>query len=83
MKQLIRRYHSSQETVTRWKMLAGTWRPKERPAIRTDWEGNEKLFYSVTEAARHTVRGRASEICQAIRRGGSHAGYYWRYAESF
>lgn len=78
---LIRRYRSSQATVTRWKELCGTQRPRERAVIRIDWEGNEKFFPSISAAARGTRYGNASNICQAVRRGKMSAGYEWRYAD--
>ena len=80
--QLIRRYRASTETVKRWKELCGAARPKARPVIRTDWEGNEKLFMSVTAAAKATLYARPGDICNAIRRGGMSRGYAWRYAEA-
>ena len=79
--QLIRRYRSSQATVTRWKELCGSQRPRERAVIRIDWDGNEKFFPSIAAAARGTRYGNASNICQATRRGGMSAGYEWRYAD--
>lgn len=81
-RELIKRYRSSQETVTRWKMIAGTWHPKERPVIRTDWEGNERIYPSIQAAARATRRATPSNIVSAIKRGGTSAGHWWRYAET-
>jgi len=81
LRELIGRYHAGQEVVTRWKMLSGTWRPRERAVIRTDWEGNEKRFPSVTAAAKATLYATPGDICGAIRRGGTSRGYAWRYAE--
>lgn len=81
-KELSARYHSSTETIMRWKMLSGAWRPKERPVVRTDWEGREKLFPSITAAAKRTRSATPQKIHGAIRRGGTSCGYVWRYAEA-
>ena len=80
---LIERYHAGGEVIRRWKDLSGCENARGHPraVIRTDWQGEEKLFGSIAEAARCTWGGRASNICQALHRGGRSCGYWWRYAE--
>ena len=81
---LIKRYRATSATIMRWKDLCGFSRPPGRPrraVIRRDWEGNEKLFPSITEAAKSTRGGSPTKICAALHRRGKSCGYWWRYAE--
>ena len=83
-RELKARYRAGDATVRRWRDLMGVEIPKGRtptPVVRTDRVGNERLFISITQAARHTLNGSASKICAALRRGGASCGYEWRYAE--
>ena len=82
IKTLIARYHTSQVVAERWKEICGTAGRRERPVVRTDAQGNERRYPSIAEAARCTRYGRPSSICSAIRRGGTSAGYWWRYGEA-
>lgn len=82
--ELMERYHAGSEVIRRWKDLSGCERPRGGPkaVIRTDWQGKEKQFSSIVEAARCTRGGAASKICHALHRGGQSCGYWWRYAEA-
>ena len=78
---LMKEYHAGAEVIRRWKQLCGTLRPWRQPVIRTDRDGNEERFESVTEAARDIFAANTSNIYYGLRNGYKSYGYTWRYAD--
>ena len=81
LESLMKRYHAGANSIRRWKQLCGTFKPWKKAVVRTDSNGNERYYESISEAAKDIYAGDSSNIYHAMKMGYRAYGYEWRYAE--